>query len=506
MANTFAVSRNHMIFGLCLPLAVLLGYLLADPLESSSLAVIVMVASILILPLIMRWHHVLLILSWNATVTSFFLPGRPQLWMLCAFVSLFFAVLGRSVSAEKQFLFVPSITKALGLFLVIVMATACFTGGIGMRSMGSNTYGGKNYFYIIAAVVGYFALTSRAIPRHRATLFVAMFFLPALSSLVSNLVYYFPSLWFLYEVFPVSYALEQAAAEWTIQPMLVRIGGVIVACLGVQSFMLARYGLRGVLDPAHPFRVAIFLVAGFVSLYGGFRSSLVFFGLLLVVLFFVEGLWRTRFAFVVAAVVLLAGVSSALFAHRLPFSVQRTLSFLPIDLDPMVKQSAQSSNEWRLEMWRALLPQIPHYLFKGKGYALSGRDLHSITDVEFQRGSTAASAAAGAAFANDYHNGPLSLVIPFGLYGFVAFTWLIYVGIRFLARNYRYGHPGLRRINGLLLALFVAKAIFFFGVFGSLPHDIWIFTGILGFSVSLNGGEAQPETEWEEGVLELQRA
>ena len=37
MANTFAVSRNHLIFGLCLPLAMLLGYLLAEPLESSSL-------------------------------------------------------------------------------------------------------------------------------------------------------------------------------------------------------------------------------------------------------------------------------------------------------------------------------------------------------------------------------------------------------------------------------------------------------------------------------------
>ena len=32
MASTFAVTRNHLIFGLCLPLAVLMGYVLAEPL------------------------------------------------------------------------------------------------------------------------------------------------------------------------------------------------------------------------------------------------------------------------------------------------------------------------------------------------------------------------------------------------------------------------------------------------------------------------------------------
>ena len=35
MASTFAVTRNHLVFGLCLPLAVLMGYLLAEPLEAA---------------------------------------------------------------------------------------------------------------------------------------------------------------------------------------------------------------------------------------------------------------------------------------------------------------------------------------------------------------------------------------------------------------------------------------------------------------------------------------
>ena len=65
MANTFAVSRNHLIFGLCLPLAVLLGFLRAEPMESSSMAVVVMGLSVLVVQLLIRWHPPLLIVAWN---------------------------------------------------------------------------------------------------------------------------------------------------------------------------------------------------------------------------------------------------------------------------------------------------------------------------------------------------------------------------------------------------------------------------------------------------------
>ena len=66
MASTFAVTRNHLIFGLCLPLAVLLGYMLADLDDPASRVVILVALSVLCVPVLMRWYHPLLILSWNA--------------------------------------------------------------------------------------------------------------------------------------------------------------------------------------------------------------------------------------------------------------------------------------------------------------------------------------------------------------------------------------------------------------------------------------------------------
>jgi hypothetical protein len=31
-------------------------------------------------------------------------------------------------------------------------------------------------------------------------------------------------------------------------------------------------------------------------------------------------------------------------------------------------------------------------------------------------------------YAGDYHNGPLSILIPFGLFGMIAFLWLLGAG------------------------------------------------------------------------------
>jgi hypothetical protein len=87
----------------------------------------------------------------------------------------------------------------------------------------------------------------------------------------------------------------------------------------------------------------------------------------------------------------------------------------------------------------------------------------------------------------NFHNGPLSILIPFGLYGAVAFIWFLVAGLRMLHRNWKFGSPALQSVNAVLLASFAAHAVFFFGFFGSLQGDIAAFTGTLGLSVALNG-------------------
>src|ERR1041384_1676564 len=102
MASTFVVSRNHLVLGVCLPLAVMVGYLLADPLQSSSLAVLVLVLSVLCVPVLMKWHHPLLVFSCNAAFYFMFLPGAPPRWMVMAAIGFVFAVINRCVDPQRR--------------------------------------------------------------------------------------------------------------------------------------------------------------------------------------------------------------------------------------------------------------------------------------------------------------------------------------------------------------------------------------------------------------------
>jgi hypothetical protein len=63
MANAYTLNRAHLIYGLCLLLALLLGDVLAEPLESTSLAVVVLVLSVMVTPLLMTWYDSTIALS-----------------------------------------------------------------------------------------------------------------------------------------------------------------------------------------------------------------------------------------------------------------------------------------------------------------------------------------------------------------------------------------------------------------------------------------------------------
>jgi hypothetical protein len=84
----------------------------------------------------------------------------------------------------------------------------------------------------------------------------------------------------------------------------------------------------------------------------------------------------------------------------------------------------------------------------------------------------------------------------FGLAGLGGFVWFIVASLRYMYRAMRNGDPGLRPLNTLLLAFFVARVTQYCIVYGAFPYDIAAFAGIVGLSVSLNGYEiAEPVKE-----------
>jgi O-antigen ligase len=222
---------------------------------------------------------------------------------------------------------------------------------------------------------------------------------------------------------------------------------------------------------------------------GGYRSVAIIIGLTLLFLFHLEGLFRSRLMPTIAMLAVVLVVFGLPFVDKLPLMVQRSLSFLPIEVSATARLDAETTTEWRLRIWREVVPTVPQYLLLGKGYSINGIELQRASDFSLHNGADTSEAAT---LASDFHSGPLSLIIPLGIFGVIGFVWFLAASLRVLYSNYRHGDPEYHRLNTFLLAYFTVRVIYFFTVFGSFHTELAIFTGLIGLSIAINGGMRQP--------------
>jgi len=490
MTQTNTVLRSLFTYAIVLPVALVIGYLIADS-HATRLGYWFVVGVIVISlasPLLLKWHFPLLFLSWNATAVVFFLPGRPQLWLVMALLSLGIAVVQRSLLREMRFISAPSVVLPLFFILVVVLVTGQVTGGFGVRVFGSEKIGGRSYFMILAGAAGLLAMMAYRIPPHKALLYIGLFFLGALSNFVGSMLSYVPQkLWYIFLIFPVDAMgfLPPASGPTDLDERITRFYGLTLAAMGVFFYVLARHGVRGVLERGKYHRILILLGAALLAAGGGFRGFFILLVLTFLFLFYYEGLFRTKYGVGLLAVSLLGVALLVPLASRLPLSIQRTISFLPFPVDAVARENAQKSNEWRIGMWQELIPEARDYFWKGKGLEVSGVDLE-LTDELAKRGFISSQRVA--ILTGSYHNGPLSVLIGFGIWGFIGWMWFLVASIRVLYSNYLNGEEYLKKINTFLLAYFLARMVFFFLIFGDFRTDFATFTGIVGFALALNGG------------------
>jgi len=489
MTDARTAIRTLLIYVICIPLALTLGYLLANPFDVVGVTLVGTVFIVLLLPLLIQHHYAFMLFAWNMGAVVFFLPGRVHLWMVAVALSFAVSFTHRILDKKVRFLTVPQLTSPLLALLAVVLLTAMARGGIGLQSMGATEGGGRRYVALIMAIVGYFALTTRTIPLNRANWCVGLFLLSSVLSVVAMLYGRLPSMFnFIFLFIPPTGAAWDAARGLDVGAASL-LRPFATAAEGMFAYLLARYGVREILTPGHLRLVAMFAGVSFLMVLSGSRLALIVFILTFGIQFWLEGLLRVRAVMLLGLGLFLAAVIVIPFASQMPYSIQRTLAVLPLELDPMVRLDADGSSEWRREIWRVTIPQIPEYLLVGKGYAMSSQDFSFLTDTAFAQRTVEDRAAT---VAGDYHNGPLSVIVPLGIWGVIAFIWLLVAGGRVLWCNYKHGQPALRIINTFLLANFLMKIVAFVFVFGGLTVSLFGFTGILGLSVALNGGVARP--------------
>ena len=350
---------------------------------------------------------------------------------------------------------------------------------------------------IFAGIVVYFALISRRVPLKYAKLYLALYFLSGLLCFIGDLYTFMPS-WtrFIFWILPPDANVFYNSGN--VQFGETRLAGFSTSGGALALLLLAVYGIRGIFLEGKLWRLPLFVLSVAAIFLGGYRAGITSVAIVFVVQFFLEGLHRTKMLPLFAFLGVCGLAALVPLASKLPFTAQRTIAFIPglhLSTDP--RDSAQASVDWRMQMWTALWPQVSQHLLLGKGLAIHPEDYNSMMGYEASMATAEGKFDPGQnslALSYDYHNGPLSVLIPFGIWGAFAFLWFMIAGLRVMYLNLRHGDAAVRTVNCFLFAYFIACfALFFIG--GAISGDLMKFASLVGLSISLNGGVRRPAPE-----------
>ena len=486
MTNNPAVARSLLVYFICLPVAIFLGFLLSDPLDKQNALMFAGGFMLLALPLLLRWYHAWLITIWNMTITFIYMPGTLPGWVPMSCIAFAVAVGHYVMNRERKFLPTQSISASLVFLALVVLVTAKMRGGFGFNALGDESVGGKRYLYVCVAVLGFFAIISQPVPTRKRRLYITLFVLGLATGAFNSLSTMLGPIGnFLYIFFP---GANPQTVEMPFAPAnLERFGGIAGAFMALAIVLVALYGIEGVLNLRKPWRPILFFSCLAMSAFGGYRGIIVLLIMTLVLVFYFEGLLRSRLMPVAVIGVIVMAAMVVCLSDRLPLPVQRCLAILPVKISPIARMSAEASSDWRIEMWKSLLPEIPRYIFLGKGLTYDANDMAMYLTMGSQVGGDV---GGGSQLASDYHNGPLSIIIPFGIWGVIGFLWFLVASIRVLWKNYKYGEADLRKINTVLISFFIAKTIMFLFIFGGFYSDLAGLAGVIGLNISMNNGIA----------------
>ena len=361
------------------------------------------------------WVFVLLYIAGYAQFRLPGLPGEISLLLLMQLALVGILLLKRSITyGEKH----PKYASRVWLFLFLLNVFFIISvRGFGVTILGSSAYGGKKYITLIATFFFYYMASSVDLTRRQVKWLLFGGLIASLLPVLAQASLYFSggvSSVFA-SFFNISWRdVEQASllagetgdVRWS---RLREFGAMIVTVSliwpALRSRKLLRWGLIG---------LALYLI-----LLSGFRSKIVQAGAIIFVWLIFMAKNRMRQFMLLTALALLGWCLALVVIPFLPFAGQRALSFLPFAADritdPFVLEQAQHSIDFRVEIWGHAWSHVQEYLFIGRGLLLEVAEW-----AWLQRGAYGTSEFFYAGHA--YHSGPLSLLVDFGILGFVVGT------------------------------------------------------------------------------------
>jgi hypothetical protein len=333
--------------------------------------------------------------------------------------------------------FKKTITHAKLSWLDIILAiniayllTVWVRNPVGFNSMGGEMVGGRAYFTIFVTYLGYLVIR-----RVRATVRI-LYWLPALiilphflNDLLNLVTQFFPKLGLAILPFYSGVDISAISDTGGIQDdtrlvALGKLGPTIIQSL-VSYFPPATF-----FHPSRYYLIVPFIAAFLMIGLSGFRSELVRAAASVGISSVLRKRKRDLVVYGVAGLVGIMGIAGVhQTGFSVPISIQRALSFLPLNWDTRATQNAEDSSQWRFEMWElALKPNstIIRNKLLGDGFGFSALEWNIIRDQTFGYGQGFIGAMAQEAFIikGSFHSGPISSIRFVGYVGLALFMWL----------------------------------------------------------------------------------
>lgn len=309
--------------------------------------------------------------------TLAFLPGYPSVWYAMTPVATMMLLL-RFLMRAKNFTYRFCWMDVAIVLHVVALAQAYMRNPTGIALFGGNSIGGRPYIDYSVAVFAYFVLATvkteikvvKKVILFMILVALADQFLVAVTSFSGGLARAVGKIYT-----NVDYDAQFGGSGYSVDVASARLTSL--SGLGVLLSLLL-FSFNRPLECFVPWRPKQFLSMMFtiaVIMLSGFRSNLIKLGC-----YFIAGTFIRRkpgdFVIAAAPVIVFVSLMLAIGPRSLPMAAQRTLSFLPIDVDPSIRESAEGSSDWRFEMWRLVLTSdryIKNKMF-GDGFGFSAAE------------------------------------------------------------------------------------------------------------------------------------
>ncbi len=368
-----------------------------------------------------------------------------------------------------------NIIKYVIIFLIFVFITMIYRG-IGFQLFGGNMQGSAQYLSVFTPLLFFVFSQSVDIRNESLIKFLIFIFWGAVVFTIINSLISFgllPSLPFLAANAENNQFLDLKQAVGKI-----RVGAL--SGLATNSFILVLL-LRKRNEIGINEFIYFLIFAGIGALSGHRIVILTLVGILLCAIFFSNSskkqkfiLYRNIFLFILVAIIVFS------FHQGLPEVVIRALSWIP----GIESTSAEGTSEWRIKVWEiAWQHEVPQYLWIGKGLTYnSAARLHIWGDLQMYL---------WALKSINYHQGPLAILICFGLPALFFFS-LFHLKIiqrifHIKAKLLNSDSVSSQVIISTLISVYLTNLILFIFVYGDLNnYFIFLHTTAALLALSFN--------------------